>query len=184
VCARIRLLSSVVIICSAYRSPSTQKTNGLTARSANDFYDDLSEMLLPLSDVNAEIIIAGDTNANMFDGRMLSIVDGFCESTNMRQIVDFPTHDDALLDHIYVTRSTTTSHVTHPSRSGIRQLQHKSHVQVWSAVVLRNDVCAAGLRWIGRCVGLHSWTNIWMKPSATPAQSKWLGRRSVRRVIW
>ena len=51
-----------------------------------------------MSDDRTEIIVAGDINVNTLDDRAASWVDDFCKSTHTRQVVDFPTHKDALLD--------------------------------------------------------------------------------------
>ena len=93
-------LPSGLLITSVYRPP-----NG----SINTFYTDLSDGLA--EHTHQKLVICGDFNADTDKDK--KVVQDFCDSLGLEQMVNSPTHNQRCIDHLYCSSDMTTSPVIH-----------------------------------------------------------------------
>jgi hypothetical protein len=95
----------------------------------------LGEFTCSLGDLTHKLILVGDLNVCALKPEFQQI-QSFCNIMNMRQIINSPTHNDRLIDHIYVAHSLTVqSH-------GIASPIEKLHSVTWGIIefsVERNE---------------------------------------------
>jgi exonuclease III len=87
----------VVIVANVYRPPRIPIA---------DFMEKLGEFACSLGDLTHKLILVGDLNVCALKPEFQQI-QSFCNIMNMRQIINSPTHNERLIDHIYVAHSLT-----------------------------------------------------------------------------
>ena len=79
-----------------YRSPSF---------NLHDFIDAFTDFLGQLGDRTQDIILGGDLNINALEEIDFSVLSDICDTFNLRQLVDKPTHIQCAIDHLYIGRN-------------------------------------------------------------------------------
>ena len=98
----INILNGNVAIFSVYKPPNS---------NPDEFYKELTDIVTSQSDQQSTIIIAGDTNMNMFDASKKNKVTQYCTEMNVIEWVDKATHLDSCIDHIMVTKGINVTNL-------------------------------------------------------------------------
>jgi exonuclease III len=106
------------IVATTYRPPSYPVT---------DYVEKLSDFINSLGSANNQLILTGDLNICALKSEF-KIMQDLCESVQMNQVIQTPTHKDRLIDHIYVNSlAKINSH-------GVSPPFEKHHMQTWAKI--------------------------------------------------
>jgi hypothetical protein len=108
---KMNLHGKPVHVFSVYKPPNV---------NPDIFYEDLVDIVTFLLDENSTVIIAGDTNMNIFESQKKDKVEKYCNEMCLKNWINTPTHKDSCIDHLMVSKGTE-----------VRNIQFHAPVEKW-----------------------------------------------------
>ena len=143
---RLKCLGTTLNVISTYRTPSSNAAN---------YYENLLDYLTHIICHESSTIVAGDTNVDASKQSNATIIQHFCDSLKLSQIVNTVTHKNSIIDHIYYpTTGLGSASVT------LLSPIEKYHATILATMSITNSTADIGKKQRESSLPIRQWTKV------------------------